>query len=163
MLLAQQVTTCGLFGLGFPELAVIAGVVVVIFGEQMQLFRLALCKYTKVCQRYAVHRTPASWFNMYRLQLDGFLQHVLGSLVSALLCTHALYQRFQLIDGVAGPSKLPELGKELGKTVKSFQTAAKVGTFVGAYGTAARTHNLAWCRAEGPHPSASYYTSLPEA
>ena len=26
----------------------------------------------------------------------------------------------------AGPSKLPELGKELGKTVKSFQTAAKV-------------------------------------
>ena len=25
----------------------------------------------------------------------------------------------------AGPSKLPELGKELGKTVKSFQTAAK--------------------------------------
>ncbi len=25
-----------------------------------------------------------------------------------------------------GPSKLPELGKSLGKTVKSFQTAAKV-------------------------------------
>lgn len=25
-----------------------------------------------------------------------------------------------------GPSKLPQLGKELGKTVKSFQTAAKV-------------------------------------
>ena len=25
-----------------------------------------------------------------------------------------------------GPSKLPSLGKELGKTVKSFQTAAKV-------------------------------------
>lgn len=27
---------------------------------------------------------------------------------------------------VAGPSKLPELGKGLGKTAKSFQTAAKV-------------------------------------
>ena len=26
----------------------------------------------------------------------------------------------------AGPSKLPELGRELGKSVKSFQTAAKV-------------------------------------
>lgn len=26
----------------------------------------------------------------------------------------------------AGPSKLPELGKELGKSVKSFQSAAKV-------------------------------------
>lgn len=25
-----------------------------------------------------------------------------------------------------GPSKLPELGRELGKSVKSFQTAAKV-------------------------------------
>lgn len=34
---AQQVTTCGLFGLGFPELAVIAGVVVVIFGERWLL------------------------------------------------------------------------------------------------------------------------------
>ena len=26
---------------------------------------------------------------------------------------------------LAGPSKLPQLGKELGKTAKSFQTAAK--------------------------------------
>ena len=33
-----------------------------------------------------------------------------------------------------GPSKLPELGKELGKTVKSFQTAAKVTERVIVYG-----------------------------
>jgi sec-independent protein translocase protein TatA len=51
----RQVTTCGLFGLGLPELVVIGGVVAVLFG----------------------------------------------------------------------PSKLPELGKTLGKTVKSFQGAAK--------------------------------------
>ncbi|KAK9809082.1 hypothetical protein WJX72_009099 [[Myrmecia] bisecta] len=51
----RQVTRMGLFGLGVPEIAVIAGVVALIFG----------------------------------------------------------------------PSKLPELGKGLGKTVKSFQTAAK--------------------------------------
>lgn len=31
--------------------------------------------------------------------------------------------------GTAGPTKLPELGKELGKTVKSFQNAAKVLPF----------------------------------
>jgi len=51
----RQVTRMGLFGLGVPEIAVIAGVAAVLFG----------------------------------------------------------------------PSKLPELGKGLGKTVKSFQTAAK--------------------------------------
>ena len=51
----RTVTTCGLFGLGLPELVVIGGVVAVLFG----------------------------------------------------------------------PSKLPELGKTLGKTVKSFQGAAK--------------------------------------
>ncbi|KAK9787131.1 hypothetical protein WJX73_005756 [Symbiochloris irregularis] len=52
---ARQVTTMGLFGLGIPELAIIAGVATLLFG----------------------------------------------------------------------PSKLPGLGKELGKTVKSFQGAAK--------------------------------------
>lgn len=51
----RRVTTCGLFGLGLPELAVVGGVVAVLFG----------------------------------------------------------------------PSKLPELGKTLGRTVKSFQGAAK--------------------------------------
>ncbi|EFN54042.1 hypothetical protein CHLNCDRAFT_25319 [Chlorella variabilis] len=34
---------------------------------------------------------------------------------------------------IFGPSKLPELGKGLGKTVRNFQSAAKVG----AWGSAA--------------------------
>lgn len=33
----------------------------------------------------------------------------------------------------AGPSKLPELGKGLGKTVKSFQNAAKVRRWGGLW------------------------------
>lgn len=36
-------------------------------------------------------------------------------------------EKLKQVNGcVAGPSKLPEVGKGLGKTFKSFQTAAKV-------------------------------------
>ena len=44
-------------------------------------------------------------------------------LASSLLPNENHSQRILLL---TGPSKLPSLGKELGKTVKSFQTAAKV-------------------------------------
>ena len=74
-----------------------------------------------------------------------------------------LFTRLLSFYEVAGPSKLPELGKELGKTVKSFQTAAKVRTVIGACGTAASTQYFAWCLAEASLPSASHYTALAEA
>ena len=73
----------GIFGLGGPEIAVIAGVAVLIFGKASEYHRDT--------------ETPA-----------------------CRLCRHD--------HATAGPSKIPGLGKEVGKAAKSFQEAAKVGT-----------------------------------
>lgn len=82
----------GLFGLGLPELAVLAGVTVLVFGElSIQQARASLAR----CL-------------------------LLASSVKARAAVGEIHCCF------AGPSKLPGLGKELGKTVKSFQSAAKV-------------------------------------
>lgn len=74
----KDVSCQGLFGLGVPEIAVIAGVVALIYGT-----RVIITKENK----------------------------------NGWSCTY--------VSWCAGPSKLPELGKGLGKTAKSFQTAAK--------------------------------------
>jgi hypothetical protein len=86
----------GLFGLGVPEIAVIAGIAVLVFGMFSTHLELCLVKY---------------------------LRNVFAACVNSSICLRKL-------PSVAGPSKLPELGKELGKSVKSFQTAAKVYFFL---------------------------------
>ncbi len=82
----------GLFGLGIPEVAVIAGIAVLVFGMLWSPFFL----------------DSSSFLNL--------------PLRRQLTMQECLLQA----DDCAGPSKLPELGRELGKSVKSFQTAAKV-------------------------------------
>ena len=86
--LLQDVTRAGLFGLGLPELAVIAGVAALIFGEGGERER----------NGGRVARLPGEGARPLTLPFSPFF---------------------------SGPSKLPSIGKELGKTVKSFQTAAK--------------------------------------
>ena len=92
---ARQVAVAGLFGLGVPELAVIAGVAALIFGEQGAWGAWGPAAH---CRRRCLPPPPPA------------RRPMLPPLPARL----------------SGPSKLPELGKGLGKTVKSFQTAAKV-------------------------------------
>lgn len=76
---AREISCNGLFGLGAPEIAVIVGVVALIYGT-----------FAAVMFYVCIH----------------------GIKWDPYICV--------------GPSKLPELGKGLGKTAKSFQSAAKV-------------------------------------
>ncbi len=78
----------GIFGLGGPEIAVIAGVAVLIFGKDC------------VCLSEAVLLQTSHLSHLWRVVFT--LPHF------------------------AGPSKIPGLGKEVGKAAKSFQEAAKV-------------------------------------
>ncbi len=87
---ARQVTRMGLFGLGVPELAVIAGVVALIYGKHHDQALAGKFPSPSTHDRLILPAPPP-------LPLPS-----------------------------AGPSKLPELGKGLGKTMKSFQSAAKV-------------------------------------
>jgi Sec-independent protein translocase protein TatA len=98
---ARQVTRMGLFGLGVPEIAVIAGVVALIYGK------------------------PAFTNSISQDNLNGLEFEASSSL--SLARSHAEQLSWHLFVAVlsAGPSKLPEVGKGLGKTFKSFQTAAK--------------------------------------
>ena len=93
----RQVTRMGLFGLGVPELAVIAGVVALIYGATLPWRGL-----DPHCVRPTAGVAPSRWAAAATL--------VLPSAPTG---------------PAAGPSKLPEIGKGLGKTVKSFQSAAK--------------------------------------
>ena len=86
----------GLFGLGVPELAVIGAVTALAFGACLHTLLTTVCM---LCT-FLLHRCEGSV-----LKQEGMSTNHLS---------------------LAGPSKLPELGKVLGQTVKSFQGAAKV-------------------------------------
>jgi sec-independent protein translocase protein TatA len=92
----------GLFGLGVPEVAVIAGVVALVFGE----YPTPACAWVQAADMPPLAAPPPPPPPPPPLPLL--------SLCASTTCQPA------------GPSKLPELGKGLGKTVKNFQSAAKV-------------------------------------
>ena len=93
----------GLFGLGVPELALVAGAAALLFGESACKCRydLDICwmmrqEYTSVA---ALHVETAQIAQMY---------------VQGLICSPV------------GPAKIPQLGQALGKTAKSVKAAADV-------------------------------------
>ena len=112
---ARQVTRMGLFGLGLPELAVIAGVAALIFGEYPAATRNGGGGDGRRPGGSGGGRRPPGW------RAPSWRSRLLSDrlvVLTGAACVTQLY---------AGPSKLPEIGKGLGQTVKSFQSAAKVG------------------------------------